>query len=137
MTNVNRFVITFLIVWFGPVQSFAENESRPTVILQEPANDIHDIIRLHPRVYVKQLTKTNVDGRIQYTLGGRIAGDNLVAHDAKNQTWPTQQNVAVTLTYPTSGMGKQITFVAILVDQVLWDVGTILWEQVIDNVSIF
>lgn len=47
-----------------------------------------------------------------------LLGDNLVAHSAKNQTWPTQQNVAVTLTYPTSGTGKQVTFVAIQVDQV-------------------
>lgn len=45
-------------------------------------------------------------------------GDNLVGHGAKNQTWPIQQNVGVTLTYPASGLGKQVTYVAIQVDQV-------------------
>lgn len=98
--------------------SVADNESRPGPVIVRTSDEIDDFIQLHPRIYVDQLTKTNVNGRIQYTLGARIANDNLVAHNAKNQTWPTLQNVAVTLTYPTSGVGKQVTFVAIQVDQV-------------------
>lgn len=41
-----------------------------------------------------------------------------MAHNANNQQWPSAQNVAITLTYPASGVGLQVTYVAIQVTQV-------------------
>ncbi|KAJ6650005.1 hypothetical protein Bhyg_05248 [Pseudolycoriella hygida] len=84
---------------------------------KQTTDSIAEFVKLHPRIYVEELTSTIVNGRIKYVLGARIANDNLVAHSAKNQTWPALQNVAVTLSYPTSGVGKQVTYVAIQVDQ--------------------
>lgn len=47
-----------------------------------------------------------------------VSGDSLVGVASKNQSWPQMQNVAITLTYPSSGIGRQVTFVAIQVAQV-------------------
>lgn len=47
-----------------------------------------------------------------------FVGDQLVAHSGHNQTWPSPQNVATTLSYPAQGVGAQVTYVAIQVNQV-------------------
>lgn len=44
-------------------------------------------------------------------------GDQLVAHTSRNQKWPSPQNVKIVLTYPASGLGAQVTYVAIQVVQ--------------------
>lgn len=44
-------------------------------------------------------------------------GDQLVAHTSRNQQWPSPQNVKIVLTYPASGLGAQVTYVAIQVAQ--------------------
>ncbi|KAG4079327.1 hypothetical protein HA402_008019 [Bradysia odoriphaga] len=115
MANFNNLfgiglVAILLVLLAQPNGSDAEIVSQPTA-------GIADFIRLNPHLNVKRLSKTNVNNTMLYTLGARIAGDNLVGHSAKNQTWPTQQHVSVTLNYPTSGVGKQITFVRIQIDQ--------------------
>lgn len=48
----------------------------------------------------------------------RKIGDVLVAHGAQKQTWPTASNVAIRLTYPASGLGAQVTYINVDVDQV-------------------
>lgn len=47
-----------------------------------------------------------------------VAGDRLVGQGSKNQSWRTPQNVATTLSYPTSGLGAQVSYVAIQANQV-------------------
>ncbi|XP_037048142.1 uncharacterized protein LOC119082671 [Bradysia coprophila] len=95
----------------------AQSNSSDAEIASPSTASIPDFVRLNPHLNLKRLSKTNVNNTMLYTLGARIAGDNLVGHSAKNQTWPTQQHVSVTLNYPTSGVGKQITFVRIQMDQ--------------------
>lgn len=46
----------------------------PTVFYPSTTEEIYDFVELHPGASVKQLTKTTVDGRLQYVLGVRIAG---------------------------------------------------------------
>lgn len=45
----------------------------PTERNSQTKND--DFFKLHPGLYVEQLVKTNVGGRVQYVLGARIAGN--------------------------------------------------------------
>ncbi|XP_058443114.1 uncharacterized protein LOC131425321 [Malaya genurostris] len=52
-----------------------------------------------------------------YYLGTRIAGDNLVAVDGYNMTWPSPHDVVLKLTYPRSGVGAVVTYVQITVVQ--------------------
>lgn len=46
-----------------------------------------------------------------------LTGDRLVAHGAQKQSWPQPHNVATTLSYPSNGVGAQVTYVAIQVNQ--------------------
>lgn len=45
-------------------------------------------------------------------------GDRLLAYDALNQQWTSEQNATQFLTYPKSGTGGTITYVEVIVDQV-------------------
>lgn len=40
-----------------------------------------------------------------------------MAHGGQNQSWAQPHNVATTLSYPPSGVGAQVTYVAIQVNQ--------------------
>lgn len=78
LNNLFASAVILLILMFVLNDSVAqrhhyniENESE---VHPGTTDEIYDFIKLHPRAYVEQLTKTNVDGRIQYVLGGRIAG---------------------------------------------------------------
>lgn len=65
--NLLVFTVTFLILLFGLNQSIAESDEL-------------EASELHPLTIVtlkNQLTKTIVDGRIQYVLGARIAGKSV------------------------------------------------------------
>lgn len=44
--------------------------------------------------------------------------DRLVASGGQNQSWPSPHNVQIILTYPSQGYGAQVTYVAIVVNQV-------------------
>lgn len=81
LNNLFASAVTLLILMFVLNDSVAqrnhyniENESEATELHRGTTAEIYDFIKLHPRAYVEQLTKTNVNGRIQYVLGGRIAG---------------------------------------------------------------
>nr|AYV99545.1 venom polypeptide [Dolopus genitalis] len=56
-------------------------------------------------------------GQIRYTLGGRVAGDRIVAQGNNNFNYPTLQDVRLTLNYPQSGVGAVVSFVEIVVQQ--------------------
>lgn len=44
-------------------------------------------------------------------------GDRLVSSGAKNQNWPTPQDIGVTFSYPSSGTGSIISYISINVTQ--------------------
>lgn len=108
---------------------------------------LHEFTLLGHDVDSLAMTTNSVRGQINYVLGSRVngtldfkikptnqqtdqpkhnthsgqtlfLGDVLVAHGAKNQPLPSVQDVALTITYPASGLGAQVTYVAIQVDQV-------------------
>lgn len=47
-----------------------------------------------------------------------IIGDTLAAHGAQMLKYPSLSNVQIRLTYPASGLGAQVTYVNIDIDQV-------------------
>lgn len=47
-----------------------------------------------------------------------FSADRLVASGGQNQSWPQPHNVQIILTYPSQGYGAQVTYVAIVVNQV-------------------
>lgn len=53
-----------------------------------------------------------------YFLYQNISGDRLLATASGNQSFGTPQDVALTLSYPKSGVGGVVTFVQVDVDQV-------------------
>lgn len=48
-----------------------------------------------------------------------ILGDRVVASHDENQQWTVPQNRTQTLTYPKNGIGANVTYVEIIVDQVI------------------
>lgn len=82
-----------------------------------------------------------VRSQIRYTLGRRVSGewkyftltwlryqfffirapigDKLVAVNSASQSWPTLQDVKLTLTYPRTGTGAVVSYVEVLVEQVI------------------
>lgn len=48
-----------------------------------------------------------------------ILGDRVVASHEENQQWTVPQNKTQTLTYPKNGIGANVTYVEIIVDQVI------------------
>lgn len=48
------------------------------------------------------------------------SGDRLVASGGQNQTYASPHNVQIQLTYPSQGYGAQVTYVAIVVNQVIY-----------------
>lgn len=92
MTKLNimfAFVVTLLILLFGLSDSVAqsellkiENEPELTALQPRSADEICDFINLHPKKYVEQLTQTNVNGRIRYVLGTRIAGKSHILENS-------------------------------------------------------
>ena len=81
MTKLNNLfasAVTLLILMFVLNDSVAQrhhyNIESESEVHQGKSDEIYDFIKLQSHTYVEQLTKTNVDGRIQYVLGGRIAG---------------------------------------------------------------
>lgn len=82
--------------------------------------------------------------QIRYTLGNRISGKLLINHhsfetkkkkghviklflgdriltiNSDNQQWAQARDVELTLTYPRSGIGSVVSYVDILVDQVMF-----------------
>lgn len=61
-------------------------------------------------------------------------GDVLVAQGAKNQSWNQLQNVNITLTYPGQGLGAQVTYVIIQVDQVKFVEGARIFFLYIETI---
>lgn len=45
--------------------------------------------------------------------------DVLVAQGGQNQTWPIPHNVNIQLSYPAQGYGAAVSYVAIVVNQVI------------------
>lgn len=79
--NLFNFTVGVLIFLFGLNKSIATastNRFPQTVedskLHAKTTDDINEFIKLHPGVYVEQLSVHNVGGRIQYVLGARIAG---------------------------------------------------------------
>lgn len=84
MTKSNNFLtfaLTVLILLFELDVSLAQRTSAE-IVKKSETSDLHsraiesvnDLLKEHPRKYVEQLTRTTVDGRLQYVLGARIAG---------------------------------------------------------------
>lgn len=48
-----------------------------------------------------------------------LSGDRLLAQDQAQQSWVTPQDVNVNLSYPQRGIGAVITYLEVVVDQVL------------------
>ncbi|XP_058833278.1 uncharacterized protein LOC131691092 [Topomyia yanbarensis] len=55
--------------------------------------------------------------QILYTVGYRVSGDKLVASIQDGWTWSTMQDVTLTLTYPTSGVGAIVSYAQVVVNQ--------------------
>jgi len=53
----------------------------------------------------------------------RFAGDRLLASDSNRQNWSTLQDVKLNLNYPPSGIGPVITYLEVIVDQVILELG--------------
>lgn len=82
-SNNNLFIFTFGSIIFLFVLNnsiaIASRNSLPQAdedskLHVRTIDDINEFIKLHPGVYVEQLSVSNVGGRIQYVLGARIAG---------------------------------------------------------------
>lgn len=48
-----------------------------------------------------------------------FSDDRLVASGGQNQTWASPHNANIELTYPSQGYGAAVTYVAIVVNQVM------------------
>lgn len=73
MTNFNNlfsvaFTATILILLARPNDSYAE-------IVSQPKASKADFTGLYPRLDVKQLSTTNLNNTLLFTLGARIAGE--------------------------------------------------------------
>ncbi|XP_055612568.1 uncharacterized protein LOC129759151 [Uranotaenia lowii] len=65
-----------------------------------------------------ELSQTkNARQQITYTVGNRQSGDRLVSVNQDSASWPTLQDVKLTLSYPVSGVGAVVTYVEIVVQQ--------------------
>ncbi|XP_065072898.1 uncharacterized protein LOC135697195 [Ochlerotatus camptorhynchus] len=58
-----------------------------------------------------------VGQQLIYSLGQRVAGDRLVSTKADNKSWPSVQDVTLSLSYPQSGVGAVVTYVQVIVMQ--------------------
>ncbi|KAJ6640121.1 hypothetical protein Bhyg_12870 [Pseudolycoriella hygida] len=58
-----------------------------------------------------------VEGSIRYTLGSRVHGDRVVGTRSQNIKYPRIMDVRANMTYPISGIGKNLTYVTIQVNQ--------------------
>lgn len=103
----------------APIEDAFDLEKDNTVIVQGVDN-IDNFQREHPELTLEELdVLSNVRGQMVYTLGNRAAGDRLVGKAARKQTWSTKQNVKIQLTYPSRGVGAMVTYVHIVVNQVI------------------
>ncbi|XP_055612447.1 uncharacterized protein LOC129758900 [Uranotaenia lowii] len=59
----------------------------------------------------------NARQQITYAIGNRQSGDRLVSVNQDSASWPTLQDVKLTLSYPVSGVGAVVTYVEIVVQQ--------------------
>nr|AYV99547.1 venom polypeptide [Dolopus genitalis] len=75
--------------------------------------------RKYPNVTLNgMMLKTKlVKGQINYQLGKRIPGDQLVAEKADKQSFPAPEDIQIVLRYPTKGEGATVSHVNIVVDQ--------------------
>lgn len=47
-----------------------------------------------------------------------FSADRLVASGGQNQSWPQPHNVQILLSYPPQGIGANVSYVAVVVEQV-------------------
>lgn len=66
--------------------------------------------------HISEETK-KVGQQVIYSLGQRVAGDRLVSTKQENKSWPTMQDVTLSLSYPQSGVGAIVTYVQVIVKQ--------------------
>ncbi|XP_037939113.1 uncharacterized protein LOC119672383 [Teleopsis dalmanni] len=95
-------------------------ETQPKLRDITVVQDIRDFARNHPGLKLTRLSKEPGRTRsqsVRYTLGGRVAGDRLVAQGSDVFNYPAKKDVAIQLTYPESGTGSIVTFVDLVCQQ--------------------
>ncbi|XP_058451478.1 uncharacterized protein LOC131430450 [Malaya genurostris] len=80
--------------------------------------NISDFKAAHPELELLPMESVRSPRQqILYTVGSRVAGDQLVASVQDGWSWATLQDVKLTLTYPTSGVGAVVSYVQVVVNQ--------------------
>lgn len=106
---------SFFLISAAPID---EANSRVDVIVVE---NVTDYLKTAPEVFdLVRLEKTNLTRtQIRYTAGRRVGGDRVVASNVGNQSWGVAQDVALTLAYPANGVGAIVSYIEIIVNQVI------------------
>ncbi|XP_059617152.1 uncharacterized protein LOC132262046 [Phlebotomus argentipes] len=115
-SSVMKSLVCFLLVAFGALAlSWAESGALSAKI--QVVEDVGDFLSANPEAVLAKLTPLRTPRAILYTLGSRVPKDRLVANARDSTSWATPQNVQLVLNYPTNGVGANVSYVSVLVNQ--------------------
>ncbi|XP_067641397.1 uncharacterized protein [Eurosta solidaginis] len=105
----------FAVLTVGFVDGGAIKENNVMVV-----KNMVEFKKSHPELCLLPLRKETGKARsqsVRYTLGGRIAGDHLIAQAADINYYQVEKDATIQLTYPQSGTGSIVTYVEIVCEQ--------------------